>query len=123
MTILQSRCRAIGLALTLGLGGPALVTAAPTRDAGAALYDFAIPPQPLGDALSLFARQTGLAVLHPPIPPGELSPGVRGRRTAREALDRLLAGTTLEIAATPRQPAGGFALRSVRRASPQGSGR
>lgn len=117
MEKLRSICRFVSVAFTvaLGLADPLTLTAG--QETVAAAREFAIPPQPLKDALLLFVRQAGVAVLHPPLPPELMSPGVSGRMTAPQALDRLLAGTGLEVAATPRQPEGGFALRPVRRES------
>jgi outer membrane receptor protein involved in Fe transport len=57
---------------------------------------YAIAPQPLADALTLFGQQSGLQVtLDAGIVAGLTTPGVDGSFTAEEALRRLLAGTGL----------------------------
>jgi outer membrane receptor protein involved in Fe transport len=57
-----------------------------------------IASQPLGDALSEFGRQSGLqVVLYSDAGEGIIAPRVEGRLTAREALEKLLAGTGLEF--------------------------
>jgi outer membrane receptor protein involved in Fe transport len=57
---------------------------------------YAIAPQPLADALTLFGQQSGLQVtLDAGIVAGLTTPGVNGSFTAEEALRRLLAGTGL----------------------------
>lgn len=70
-------------------------TAARAQEQG---YEVDIPAQPLGDALRALGRETrrnivfdGAAVR------GKRSVTVRGRYTAREALDRLLAGSGLTV--------------------------
>lgn len=60
---------------------------------------FDIPSQPLSDALDQYSRQAGRQILLPYEAAVSLrSPRVRGRLTPREALERLLAGSPLEIA-------------------------
>ena len=55
-----------------------------------------IPPQPVGDALSEFGRQTGLTVMiQSAVGRGMISPQVEGDFTPGDALDRLLTHTGL----------------------------
>ncbi|MGE0802031.1 MAG: TonB-dependent siderophore receptor [Lautropia sp.] len=66
---------------------------AATRSAPVAID---IPAQPLGDALNAWARQTGARIaVRQTLLAGRTAPAVSGRMTAREALDRLLAGSGL----------------------------
>lgn len=77
---------------------PCLSAYAAEGSAGIARFD--IPQQKLDTALSEYARQSGTQLLYAP----ELANGkktgqaVRGEKTARQALDELLAGTGLEYA-------------------------
>src|SRR6266850_4542355 len=53
-----------------------------------------IPPQPVGDALSEFGRQTGLTVMiQSAVGRGVISPKLEGEYTPSSALDQLLAHT------------------------------
>jgi hypothetical protein len=55
-----------------------------------------IDPQPVGDALSEFARQTGLTVMiQSAIGHGVIAPRLEGKYTPASALDQLLAHTGL----------------------------
>lgn len=85
-------------------------------EAEAITFDLRITAQSLDEALQEFSRQTGMQVIFfSSITEGIRSPGVAGKYTVAEALDRLLAGSgllfrtinarTLEIreAAAPRQ--------------------
>lgn len=68
---------------------------------------FNIPPQPLGDALASFGRQSGMQVsVDGDIARGVASPGVSGTMTPEQALARLLAGTGI----TYRMAGGNTAL-------------
>jgi outer membrane receptor protein involved in Fe transport len=61
-----------------------------------ATYDFTIPPQPVSQVLGELARQTGLQPFFAEDSvKGVQSPGVTGKYSLREALDRALAGTGL----------------------------
>ncbi|ENO85966.1 TonB-dependent siderophore receptor [Thauera linaloolentis] len=83
---------AIATALAMGLNTPA--RAQPAAPAG--VFDVSIAPQPLGQALNELARQAGLQLLFPPaLVAGRIAPAISGTLTAREALDRLLAGSGL----------------------------
>jgi len=66
--------------------------------------DFAIPPQPLVDALNAFSQATGIQAIYPTAAgSGISSPGVRGRMSAGAALSQLLAGTGLTFKFTGPQ--------------------
>lgn len=61
-------------------------------------YD--IPAGPLGRTLATFATGNGMALsFDPALTQGRSSPAVAGRYTAREAIDRLLAGSGLQLVA------------------------
>jgi catecholate siderophore receptor len=60
------------------------------------VFDFDIPAGPLGEAIDAVAARTGLVFAFATISLRDLpSAGVRGSFTAREALERLLAGTSV----------------------------
>ncbi len=57
---------------------------------------FAIPPQPLSEALNAFSEQSQLPVIFKSdLAAAKTSPGIRGEAEAQTALDALLAGTGL----------------------------
>jgi iron complex outermembrane receptor protein len=57
---------------------------------------FNVPAGPLANTLTLFGQQAGLQVsVDPALLRGLMSPGVEGRMSAEQALDRLLVGTGL----------------------------
>jgi outer membrane receptor protein involved in Fe transport len=57
---------------------------------------FSVPPQSLGEALRQLAKQADLQVLFAPaLVDGRTSPAVSGTLSAREALQRMLSGTSL----------------------------
>lgn len=61
-----------------------------------ATYDFNIPAQPVGQVLEALAKQTGLQPFYAEgAVKGAQSPGVKGKLSLREALDKALAGTGL----------------------------
>lgn len=61
-----------------------------------ATYDFDIPAQPAGQVLGALVKQTGLQPFYAEgAVKGVQSPGVKGRMSLREALDKALAGTGL----------------------------
>jgi iron complex outermembrane receptor protein len=61
-----------------------------------ATYDFDIPAQPAGQVLDALAKQTGLQPFYAEgAVKGARSPGVKGKLSLREALDKALAGTGL----------------------------
>ncbi|MCG5239954.1 TonB-dependent siderophore receptor [Azospirillum doebereinerae] len=66
------------------------------RQPAAGQKRFAIPPQPLTDALALFGQQSGWQVsVHGALIDGLATPGVEGLLTPDQALRRLLIGTKL----------------------------
>ena len=67
-------------------------------DKSSGLISFNLPPQPLGEALDAYARETGMAALvDQHLVAGRRSSGVRGLLTADQALRILLAGTMLSV--------------------------
>ena len=85
--------------LTLALA-LAAIGAAPSLHAQAltteAVVTVAVPAQALGTALNTLARQAGLQLMvHPDLVAGKHAPAVSGQLSARQALERLLAGTGL----------------------------
>ena len=63
-----------------------------------ASQSYNIQPGPLGATLSAFAVQAGIALsFEPSLTQGLNSPGLSGQFTAREAFDRLLAGSGLDL--------------------------
>jgi len=61
-----------------------------------ATYDFNIPAQPVGQVLDALAKQTDLQPFYAEgTVKGAQSPGVKGKLSLREALDKALAGTGL----------------------------
>jgi iron complex outermembrane receptor protein len=88
---------ALATALALGVmaATPAWAQTAPAA-ATQAVASINVPAQPLGDALNELARQANLQLLvRPELVQGKQAPAVSGRLTARQALDRLLAGSGL----------------------------
>jgi outer membrane receptor for ferric coprogen and ferric-rhodotorulic acid len=91
--------------MVLALGGlasttlPAFAAGAVSLDAaGARAYD--IPAGPLGRTLAAFAVGSGIALsFDPALTQGRSSPAVSGRYTAREVIERLLAGSGLQVVA------------------------
>lgn len=103
------RCRLPPTPLALLLYG--IVTApvawaADTAESGAPRYRFALPAQPLSDALSAVSRETGQNVVYADDLPYRLqAPALSGTYSAEEALAQLLAGTVLVV-----QRSGGHTL-------------
>lgn len=82
---------ALVAALASAMCGPATAQTAEAR-----IHQISIAGQALGPALNELARQSGLQLLFPPeLVAGKTAPAVSGRLTARQALDRLLAGSGL----------------------------
>lgn len=85
---------------------PAMLASTAVAQAASNVIQFDIPSQPLSAALDQFSRQAGRQILLPYEAAASLrSPRVRGRMTVREALERLLAGSPLEIADMTAQAA------------------
>ncbi len=90
-TACAAACAVLLVAATPGAAGQ---TARQQAQAAAPDIEFAIPAQPLGAALNAFAAQSGLQVsVATDRLAGQVSPGVRGTYTPRQALRRLLQGT------------------------------
>jgi len=106
------RAALIAIALAAGTAGGATALAAGQTPLDAAQrkpYD--IPAGPLGQTLSRFALQEGIALsFAPALTDGRQSPGASGSLTAQEAAARLLAGSGLELVA---RPDGSYTLRSL----------
>ena len=97
--------RKLNLAIRSAMLSVALSTLSPVCWAatGAALdsvgsQSYNIQPGPLGPTLSAFAVQAGVALsFEPALTQGLNSPGLSGQFTAREAFNRLLAGSGLDL--------------------------
>jgi iron complex outermembrane receptor protein len=73
-----------------------LLAAASTVQAQEAAFDFAIPAEPLPQALSEFSRVTGLSVIYTQESPYAIAaPALNGRFSAEQALSRLLGSSGL----------------------------
>lgn len=85
------------------------VTAAAPAYAQEAMRAYDIPPQALDDALREFARKTGRDILFAPATVADKrSALVHGQMTERQALDALLAGTSLHV---ERTSSNGYAVQ------------
>ncbi len=77
-----------------GLDGPAMAQGQPPGSSQAAVRNFAIPAQPLGQALRLFADQSGYQLAYATEDmQGAATRGVNGSHTPEAALQILLSGT------------------------------
>ena len=96
-----------GLAGAAGAQAPATAPALSAQD----VRSYQIPAGPLEDALNRYGRTSGalLSFTQQQVQ-GLRSPGLEGRFEAREALQRLLAGSGLALHQTPQ---GGFTLRQA----------
>ncbi|WP_250459374.1 TonB-dependent receptor [Microbulbifer litoralis] len=104
-----SRCPAGYLACLLALAVTLGASEAGAGDGGREIQ-FAIPPQPLGDALRAFSRTRQQTVLfNPALVRGLASPPVTGRMTAAAAMAQLLQDTGLEASRTEQ----GWLVRAV----------
>lgn len=84
-------------------------TAAHAQSPAPAQINFAIPAGPLGPALNAYASQAGRQLMFTSTQvAGRQTPGINGRMTADEALDRLLTGTGLTAV---RSTAGSLVLQ------------
>lgn len=90
------RRRLLPLAVAAALGGLAALPAYSQGTTPAAVQQFSLPAQPLGQALNALARQSGVAVsADSALVAGKTAPALQGAMTLREALQRLLAGSGL----------------------------
>ncbi|WP_454673215.1 TonB-dependent receptor domain-containing protein [Achromobacter pestifer] len=115
------RCALISLpaggAVAQAQDAPAAAAAptAPTRLDDAALRTYDVAAGPLGTALGSFASQSGLLLsFDPALTRGLTAPALVGSYTVRAGLQRLLAGTPLQL--VPRQD-GSYALASMQTSS------
>jgi iron complex outermembrane receptor protein len=82
-------------------GGVALADSSPIGQIAQSVATFAIPPQPLADALKAFSAQTGWQVdADPVLLAGKTSTAVNGSMSADQALKTLLAGSGLSAMST-----------------------
>lgn len=99
MLSIRFRPAPLALAASLALGawgGAAAQSRPPATAAAEAVHTLNLPAQALGSALNELARQAGLQLLvRRELVEGRQAPAVSGRLSARQALDRLLAGTGL----------------------------
>lgn len=88
------------IALAVATAPAAIATPAlASAQAVPGVISFNIPSQPLSAALDQYSRQAGQQILLPYDAVAALrSPRIRGRMTRQQALDRLLAGSALEVA-------------------------
>ena len=85
-----------------------MLTSAVTKMRKAAKADFRVRAAPLGPALAAFLCAAGGEVTLPDSALSGRSPGVEGEMSPRQALERLLAGTGLSVAAETDE---GFILK------------
>lgn len=91
------RHAALGLAITAGISPLTMNTAIAAPVSAARQIDFAVAPGPLEQALNRLASAAGISIsFEPAITQGRQSPGLKGRFTADEALQRVLAGSGLQ---------------------------
>lgn len=97
---------------------PSPVSSASSASSALNTYRFDIPKGPLDEAVARFEALTGLKVVMPSGISLHIftSPGVSGVHTAEQALERLLAATSLQFRA-----AAGGATRSMSRSRPNAS--
>ncbi|WOI46960.1 TonB-dependent receptor plug domain-containing protein [Acidovorax sp. BLS4] len=87
---------AVAAALALGALPTHAQPGAGAQAAASVPVDIRIAAQPLAQALDALARQARLELMvQPALVEGKVAPAVQGRLTAREALNRLLAGSGL----------------------------
>ncbi|MBW7902739.1 MAG: TonB-dependent siderophore receptor [Rhodocyclaceae bacterium] len=95
------RRRLLPLAVAAALGGLAALPAYGQGTTPAAVQQFSLPAQPLGQALNALARQSGVAVsADSALVAGKTAPALQGTMTLREALQRVLAGSGLVAEST-----------------------
>jgi iron complex outermembrane receptor protein len=89
------RSRPLTLAMVAALAMPGAIVAAEQA------LPFDIPAQALGSALNAYAEQVGVQLSYPAaLTAGLESPGVTGRYTPAEALEKLLTGTGIAVQST-----------------------
>lgn len=97
------------LAITLALAAPSVSMAQTTADGSQAVI-LSIASQPLGAALNELSATTGTPIgFSPALVAGKTARAVKGKLTARQAIDELLAGSGL----TAKQEAGGIVIKGA----------
>jgi len=92
----RSRLAPLTLAVALAAIGATPQLQAQTALAAEPLVSVSLPAQPLGTALNALARQASLQLMvRPDLVAGKQAPAIAGQLSARQALERLLAGTGL----------------------------
>src|ERR1700679_3762811 len=97
--MITTRLRVLVLAacVATGVGSNALAA-----DADGALYVFAVPPQPLSQALREYSRITQRQILYTEeLTQGHIAPALNGRLSASDAIAVLLTGSGLTVQPTP----------------------
>lgn len=113
------RIAMLSLAMAGAAGASQPVFAAGVSLDSAATKNYQLSAGPLGRALSSFAAQSGIALsFDPQLAQGLDAPALSGTYSAREALDRLLSGSGLEIVA---REDGSYTLRKQPDAAPRDS--
>lgn len=86
------------ISITAAVGMAYVATAQQAAHAQQAVIAFHLPAQPLGDALTALAIQSGRQVAYEELQvKGKRSVAVSGQMTVRQALDGVLAGTGLQV--------------------------
>src|SRR5690606_14804682 len=94
---LMASMRAVPTAALWALLAGAANAAAIDKAPDTAVVELDIAPQPVGDALSRLAEPAGVQILiYSDVAAGVIAPRLEGSFTIVQALDRLLAGTSLE---------------------------
>src|SRR5450830_287756 len=92
----RRRLAPLTLAIALAAIGATPQLQAQTALAAEPLVSVSLPAQPLGTALNALARQASLQLMvRPDLVAGKQAPAMAGQLSARQALERLLAGTGL----------------------------
>lgn len=108
---LCSALTAISLVVSVVVGTASAVAADSSMLDNTRRQAYSVPAGPLGPTLSRFALASGIALsFEPALTNGKQSAGLSGSYTAREAIDRLLAGSGLEVI---RRADGSYGLRRL----------
>jgi iron complex outermembrane recepter protein len=90
------------LLLTSALVGGVFFRVGDTADAAEPIYQFDIPAEPLGQALTDFSQTASQQVIYSEnLVKGRRTPGLHGSYTVAEALNALLAGSDLKVDINP----------------------
>ena len=97
--MITTRLRVLVLAACVAAGVELNAAAA---DANATLYEFAIPPEPLSQALREYCQITQRQILYTEeMTQGHMAPALKGRFGAGDAIAALLSGSGLSVQTTP----------------------